>query len=210
MSKRTQLALCIELAGATAGAPARVELIPAGPAVVGRDGRTWLFDDAAAASVLAAFGARGIALPIDTLLVPTSLEGTARKLLVKDENGGNEWAGSATLAVRGYPLPQSPLQFRVDINTSAAKGYFTGHAKVRSKPEFSALVDAVRDGEYENRDEDLLREMYERFDGFGDSDGFAELLTGKASAYLYPAATAAYFEQFGEARRENSAKRRSR
>ncbi len=99
---------------------------------------------------------------------------------------------------------------RVDIQTSVAKGYFIGHAHVVSKTAFDALRNAVVDGEYEGRDEELLRTMYDRFDGFGDADGFAELLTGKASAYLYPAATAAYFEQFGEARRGNSAKRRSR
>lgn len=91
-----------------------------------------------------------------------------------------------------------------------ASGYFTGHATVCSKTQFDALRNAVLDGEYEGREEELLRQMYARFDGFGDSDGFAELLTGTASAYLYPAATAAYFEQFGEARRGNSGKRRSR
>lgn len=64
--------------------------------------------------------------------------------------------------------------------------------------------------DYEGRDEELLRQMYDHFDGFGDADGFAELLTGAASAYLYPAAISAYFEQFGEARRGNSGKRRSR
>lgn len=99
---------------------------------------------------------------------------------------------------------------RVDIKTSAASGYFTGHAKVIDKVAFEALRKAVLDGEYEDREEELLRLMYDRFDGFGDADGFAELLTGVASAYLYPAATSAYFEQFGEARKGNSDKRRSR
>lgn len=33
------------------------------------------------------------------LVVPASLEAPARKLLVKDENGGNEWAGTAELFV---------------------------------------------------------------------------------------------------------------
>ena len=106
-------------------------------------------------------------------------------------------------SVKTYPV-------RVDIKSPVATGYFTGQAKVRSKTEFEALRQAVVDGEYDGRDEDALREMYERFDGFGDSDGFAELLTGEASAYLYPAAINAYFEHFGEARRGNSGKRRSR
>lgn len=101
---------------------------------------------------------------------------------------------------------------RIDIQTSVANGYFTGHAKVTSKAEFETLRRAVVDGEFEERDEELLRTMYDHFDGFGEGagDGFGEVLAGKASAYLFPAATAAYFEQFGEARRGNSGKRRSR
>lgn len=99
---------------------------------------------------------------------------------------------------------------RVDIQTSVASGYFTGHARVMSKVAFNALLEEVKDGGYEDREEELLRQLYDRFDGFGDTDGFAELLTGTASAYLYPAAISAYFEQFGEARRGNSGKRRSR
>ncbi len=106
-------------------------------------------------------------------------------------------------AVKTYPI-------RVNIKSPVATGYFTGHAKVRSKTDFDALAQAVSGGEYEGRDEEALRELYDHFDGFGDSDGFAELLTGAASAYLYPAAIAAYFEHFGEARQGNSGKRRSR
>lgn len=106
------------------------------------------------------------------------------------------------------PIKTHPI--RVDIKSSVATGYFTGHAKVRSKAEFETLRQAIVDGEYEGRDEEALREIYDRFEGFGDSDGFAELLDGPASAYLYPAAITAYFEHFGEARRGNSAKRRSR
>jgi len=45
--------------------PEWVELIPAGPSVVGRDGRRWLFDDAAASSVVDTFRARQIDLAID-------------------------------------------------------------------------------------------------------------------------------------------------
>lgn len=106
-------------------------------------------------------------------------------------------------AVKTYPI-------RIDIKSPVATGYFTGQAKVRSKADFETMRQAVVDGEYDGRDEELLRDMYERFDGFGDSDGFAELLTGEASAYLYPAATTAFFEHFGEARKGNSGKRRSR
>lgn len=106
------------------------------------------------------------------------------------------------------PVKTHPV--RVDIKSPVATGYFTGHAKVRSKSEFETLRQAVSDGEYDGRDGELLREVFERFEGFGDSDGFAELLDGPASAYLYPAAIAAYFEHFGEARRGNSKRQRLR
>lgn len=46
-------------------APDWVELIPAGPTVSGRDGRSWLFDDAAAQLVQSNFISRAIDLPID-------------------------------------------------------------------------------------------------------------------------------------------------
>lgn len=105
--------------------------------------------------------------------------------------------------VKTHPL-------KIDINTSVAKGYFTGHAIVRPKDEVEGIRQAVMDGEYEDREEELLRDMFESFDGFGEADGFEEILKGKASAYLTPAAISAYFEQFGEARKGNSKKRRSR
>lgn len=64
MSRQTHIALCTDLAAA-GSAPPRVELIPAGPHVTGRDGRAWLWDGAAQASVLSAFAARAADLPID-------------------------------------------------------------------------------------------------------------------------------------------------
>lgn len=42
-------------------------------------------------------GGRSLGITPNTLVVPPQLEAAARKLLIKDENGGNEWAGSATL-----------------------------------------------------------------------------------------------------------------
>lgn len=51
----------------------------------------------AAMKNLTADGGRPLGIKPNTLVVPPDLEGAARKLLVKDENGGNEWAGSATL-----------------------------------------------------------------------------------------------------------------
>ena len=46
-------------------APDWIELIPAGPTVTGRDGRTWLFDELAQQLVLAAFTGRAIDMVID-------------------------------------------------------------------------------------------------------------------------------------------------
>ncbi len=70
MPTRHTLSLCVDLAAAgarnaPATAPYRVQLIPAGPRIVGRDGREWLFDDQAATDVLAAFDAGQVKLPID-------------------------------------------------------------------------------------------------------------------------------------------------
>lgn len=61
---KSRLALNIDLAAAD-GAPLAVELIPAGPEVIGRDGRRWLFDDAAREQVIAAFAEHAVDLPID-------------------------------------------------------------------------------------------------------------------------------------------------
>lgn len=55
---------------------------------------------AAARAAMKAFtadGGRPLGIKPNVLVVPGALEAAARKLLVKDENGGNEWAGSAEL-----------------------------------------------------------------------------------------------------------------
>ncbi|UCZ84451.1 phage protease [Pseudomonas sp. L5B5] len=65
---KTLLALNTDLSAmpSTEGkAPEWIELIPSGPNVTGRDGRTWLFDDLAQQLVLAAFVGRGIDMVID-------------------------------------------------------------------------------------------------------------------------------------------------
>lgn len=62
-----RLALNTDLSAALADgvAPDWVELIPAGPTVTGRDGRTWTFDAVAAANVIDAFVQRDIDVAID-------------------------------------------------------------------------------------------------------------------------------------------------
>ena len=54
---------------------------------------------AAARAAMMAFkadGNRPLGITPNLLVVPPPLEGAARKILVKDENGGNEWTGTAT------------------------------------------------------------------------------------------------------------------
>lgn len=60
-----RIALNVDLGAEPGVAPLELELIPAGPEVVGRDGRRWLFDDSAASAVMDAFSSRGIDLPVD-------------------------------------------------------------------------------------------------------------------------------------------------
>lgn len=65
---KTLLALNTDLTGSLSAdgkAPEWIELIPAGPTVQGRDGRSWLFDHDAQQLVLSSFVGRAIDLPID-------------------------------------------------------------------------------------------------------------------------------------------------
>ncbi|MGE7992544.1 phage protease [Pseudomonas sp. NPDC089554] len=65
---KTLLALNTDLStqpSAEGQAPDWIELIPSGPTVTGRDGRTWLFDELGQQLVLAAFAGRGIDMVID-------------------------------------------------------------------------------------------------------------------------------------------------
>lgn len=64
---KTLLALNTDLSATVIDgvAPEWVELIPAGPKVTGRDGRSWLFDEASGSLLLSNFTDRTIDLPID-------------------------------------------------------------------------------------------------------------------------------------------------
>jgi len=101
---------------------------------------------------------------------------------------------------------------RIDINTTVAKGYFTGHARIRSQAELDELKERLDAGDYNDDEERLMRDLYEKFDGFGDSDGFKELLDpdSKAAPYMRNAAATAYFGQWAEARKGNSRTQRKR
>jgi phage major head subunit gpT-like protein len=56
----------------------------------------------AAMQAFAADGGRKLGIRPNTLVVPVELESAARRLIIKDEQGGNEWAGSALLIVTPY------------------------------------------------------------------------------------------------------------
>lgn len=62
--KRLTLSIALN-AAADGSAPEAVELIPAGPRVTGRDGRSWIFDATSHELVLSAYRDRNIELPID-------------------------------------------------------------------------------------------------------------------------------------------------
>lgn len=114
----------------------------------------------------------------------------------------------------------APIRISIAIppENPTVKGHFIGHAKLRSKVENKELLERFQDFDGEgDADTELVRELYERFEGLGDETGeligeaaFDAVLKGPLSAYLTPAVVQAYFEQYGEARRGNSGKRRSR
>lgn len=122
----------------------------------------------------------------------------------------------ATKAVTTAPLK---ITIAIPPENPQVKGYFTGNAKVRSKTENKALLEKYQDWQGEgDSDEALVRELYDSFTGLGDDAGnelsgeaaFDAVLRGPLSSYLTPAVVQAYYEQYGEARQGNSARRRSR
>jgi hypothetical protein len=102
------------------------------------------------------------------------------------------------------------FELSIKIDCPVASGSFTADAKVRTKPEFKALLDRVQADEL--TDEQVVRELVTGFKGLPCEAGkeFEFVLTGPASAYLIPAVIQAYFEQFGEARTGNSKRSRGR
>lgn len=79
-------------------APEWVQLLPAGPQVVGVDGRSWLFDQAAMDSAIAAFPRRGRPLVIDwehssEIRAPKGLPAPAAAWMYElQDRGGELWA----------------------------------------------------------------------------------------------------------------------
>lgn len=104
---------------------------------------------------------------------------------------------------------------RIELAIPPESPQITGHImvdfKVLSKAEVSAL------SERGLSDEEYLPQIVEAVHGLGHPEtdeelkgdaAMTEVLTGHYSMYLVPAIVSTYFEQFGEARRGNSKRRR--
>jgi hypothetical protein len=112
----------------------------------------------------------------------------------------------------------APLKIMMSA-TGVLNGYFTGHAKLRSKPEIKVLSDRMESEEFKDNDADFMHELFESFEGLPNSsagdgseakgdEAWDEVLIGPFSSFLSQAAVQAYFAQYGEARQGNSARRR--
>lgn len=123
---------------------------------------------------------------------------------------------AVTLVVK--KVQTAPLKIMLNVN-GVLNGHFTGHAKLRSKPEIKALSDRMDSEEFKDNDADFVHELYEGFDGLPNTsagvgeeakgeDAWNEVLIGPFSSYLSTAAVQAYFAQYGEARQGNSGRRR--
>jgi phage I-like protein len=133
---KTQLALNSEIFSSVelsdGKAPDWVELIPAGPVVTGRDGRTWLFDDASQALVQSSFTERAIDLPLDwehatQLRAPVGQEAPAgawiKALEIRDGAlwGRVDWTPRAAMQVeaREYRFTSPVFDFDPDTRRIA-------------------------------------------------------------------------------------------
>lgn len=116
----------------------------------------------------------------------------------------------------------TPIKINIDLDTDAGpiKGFFTGHASIRSKAELKAFAERLaklaEDGD-SDADSTILHEMYEKFDGLENASGaltgeaaFSEILSGPLSVHLTRAATEAYWSHLAGAREGNARPARAR
>ena len=145
---KTLLALNTDLSAALTPegqAPDWVELIPAGPVVIGRDGRRWLFDEPSQQLVVSSFTSRAIDLPIDwehatQLKAPKGEEAPAgawiKALEIRDGAlwGRVEWNARAALQVanREYRF-LSPV---FDYDPDSTRIALLVSAGITNKPNF--------------------------------------------------------------------------
>lgn len=116
----------------------------------------------------------------------------------------------------------TPIRIDLDLQTDAGpiKGHFTGHARIRSKPELKAFADRLAklaDDGVEDAESVILHEMYERFEGLGNEGGaltgeaaFDEILNGALSVHLTRLALDAYWLQLNGGREGNGRPQRAR
>lgn len=104
----------------------------------------------------------------------------------------------------------STFPLRIKIDCPVAKGFFDGHARIRSKPENKALFERIASEELD--DDVVIRDIYESFSGLPCEKGkeFDFILNGPASAYLVPAVLQAYLDHYNQARVGNSRLQRGR
>ncbi len=123
---------------------------------------------------------------------------------------------SVTFATKRVTTDEFKIHLAIPPENPTMRGYITVRANVRSKAALKDLANAVQDDEYED-DIAVLKDMYAGIEGLGNEDG---PLTGEAvwdflindptGAYIVPALIEAYFDQYQQARRGNSKRRRSR
>lgn len=103
------------------------------------------------------------------------------------------------------------IQLAIPPSNPQITGFITVEYKVRSKAEVKEL------SERGLQDEEYIREIVAAVHGLGHPEtdeelkgeaALNEVLNGHYSMYLVPAVVTTYFEQFAEARRGNSLKRR--
>lgn len=116
----------------------------------------------------------------------------------------------------------TPVKIEIDLDTNAGriKGHFTGHARIRSKPQLKEFADRLQklaDDGADDADGVILREMFTGFDGLANEDGpltgdaaFEEVLNGPLSVPLTRLAMDAYWAQLNGAREGNARPLRAR
>lgn len=125
-----------------------------------------------------------------------------------------------SLIVKAAATTPIRIELDLDTNDGRIKGHFTGHARIRSKPQLKEFADRLaklaEDG-VEDADRIILTEMYESFDGLGNADGplkgeaaFDEILSGPLSVHLTRLALDGYWSQLNGGREGNVRPQRAR
>jgi hypothetical protein len=119
----------------------------------------------------------------------------------------------------------TPIRIDIDLQTDVGRvqGFFVGHGFIRTKPQMAELQERLAALQDENmppieREERILRELYESFDGLANASGealkgdeaFSAVTRGSLSVQLTQAASDAYWAFMSGARQGNSRPARAR